>query len=123
MTQPSATNERQIERRQKTALSQRKADIFAIRDLMKSVHGRRFIWGLLSRSGINTPDNTLDPYSAVRNNGKREEGFYILGLCSAHTPNEYIRMLAENSTNQDLEVQEENNDDGRDSDFDPDAIH
>lgn len=114
MTNPSTTNERAIARAIRRAQSQRKNEILQVGVLMRTLAGRAYMWGLLSRAGIFTVSTSRDPFDIVYANGQRQEALYQLDLISRHTPNEYVSMMAENSTNPNLE--QEDSDGGPDAD-------
>lgn len=91
----SATNERQIDRRNKQQKRDRLTDQIITVQLMSTVDGRRWVWNRLAEAAIFSGDENLDPYYMAFQKGARNAGLRLLNDVSRFTPNEYITMTQE----------------------------
>lgn len=72
--------------------------------VMADEYGRRFVWGIIDRSGCNRPSfdpNYPDPQITAFNEGRRSEGLRLQALLYAACPALYDQMLRERATEQD----------------------
>ena len=103
MTQFSSTSERAIAAAIKHSQTLRKAEIAQVQTIMRTIQGRQYMWSLLARGQIFIDNQSRDPLEVTYSNGRRSEALYQLDLITRHCPNEYVSMMAENSTNPNLE--------------------
>jgi hypothetical protein len=66
--------------------------------LMAEPYGRRFVWGLINRSGCNRPsmdESNPNPLTTAFNEGRRREGLELQVILYDRCPDLYDRMLRE----------------------------
>lgn len=119
----SATDQAQIDRRRARAKADQGIKDTVIRTLMSDPSGRRYIWLELAELKIWDQTIVFAPGGNTMtafNEGKRSVGLRLLKEVTRLCPNEFMRMMVENSA---IEQKEETNDGSRnpDSDADPDA--
>lgn len=80
---------------------QRKDDLrdeaLVITDLMRTEHGRRWMWLRLSECGVFHGAASLDHASLAYTAGTRTVGLGLLAQITRHAPDAYIRMTNENT--------------------------
>lgn len=91
----SATNERQIKKREAQAKRDLITRELVTKQLMSTVDGRRWVWLWLSRANIFLATENLDPYHMAYDKGIKNEAIRLLNDVSAFTPQEYITMTEE----------------------------
>lgn len=82
---------------------QRAADRFAEESddqafewLMKGPKGRRFIFGLLGRTGVFGSSFSTNAMTMAHNEGQRSVGCWLLGEIKRLCPRDYAQMMQEN---------------------------
>jgi len=78
---------------QKLILQQQAED--DTRWLMADARGRRLVWQWLSDAGLFRSTYTGEALSAAFNEGQRNQGLKLHAQVMRHTPEQFIRMLAE----------------------------
>ena len=94
----NAASSRQIARRAKQSAEDARDESMVLGTIMKFHHGRRWMWLMLSRAGIFTASESLEPQVLAWREGQRNEGLRLLSAILKHTPNEYVLMTNENSS-------------------------
>lgn len=72
--------------------------------VMADEYGRRFVWGVIDRSGCNRPSfdpGFPDALVTAFNEGRRSEGLRLQALLYAACPDLYDKMLRERASEQD----------------------
>lgn len=91
----SATNERQIKKRQAQQRRDRITDELVTKQLMSTIDGRRWVWLRLSAANMFAGNENLDPYYMAFEKGIKNEGYRLLRDVTSFTPQEYITMTEE----------------------------
>lgn len=67
----------------------------AVTDCMRNRSGRRFVWEILSQSGLFRLSFNPDPVTMGFNDGNRNVGLWIKTLLDQYCPNEFLTMIKE----------------------------
>lgn len=94
-----AQREAEEQAREKAKL-QEKLDLEALLWVMRDKRGRRFIWGLLSRSGTLRLSFHTNALTMAFNEGTRNEGLALTAKLMEHAPDVYMTMLKEHASNE-----------------------
>lgn len=105
----SSTNTSQRKAREDAAKNDRRIDKEVTIGLMSHPDGRRWVWNRLSEGYIFVADTGLEPYRMAYEKGLRNTGLRLLKDVQAFTPNDYVRMVNEN-TGADMEVEHDRSD-------------
>lgn len=68
--------------------------------LMSDVRGRRFVWRLLTRSGIYRTSFNTDSLAMAFAEGRRNEGLVLLDEVARHCPRRFSEMQTEARTHE-----------------------
>lgn len=112
----SATNERQLRKRNDQLKRDRINDEIVTKNLMSTPDGRRWVYRMLEFCQLNVVTPNLDPQHMAWEKGHRNVGIRLQKDVSSFTPTEYIQMTLEAKS---IELQQEPEDE-RSTD-DPDA--
>lgn len=88
--------EERLKREKKTSeeIAQWHEDVCTV---MNSPGGRRFVWHLMHRAGMNATSNTNGQTNTIFfNEGGRNQGLMLKNDLKAHAPGSYQTMLQEN---------------------------
>lgn len=77
----------------KEQLQQRHAD--DVKQVMSTVQGRRFVWGLLDQAGVFRISFTGEVNSTIFNEGNRNSGLSLFNNVLKFCPELYLKMAAE----------------------------
>jgi hypothetical protein len=80
--------------RQRTALSEETLEVDDFKWLMGSMRGRRIVWRLLEKTGVNRTSMTGNSYTFFHE-GQRNVGLMLMALINDHCGPEYVKMLQE----------------------------
>ena len=94
----NAASSRQIAARAKQTLEDREAERHTITNLMSHPMSRRWMWLQLGAAQVYVEDSNTDPGWMAFQKGRRNLGLALMASILRHTPNEYVRMLTENSS-------------------------
>ncbi len=103
----TASSETQQRRARQRAREDRAHTENAIRLLMKSISGRRWLWLLMEFTGPFQANFHNDPFGSARQEGLRIVGLRILAEVQRICPQEYLSMTTENTGVQVAEPEEE----------------
>ncbi len=102
---PSTTNPRQIKEREERHKNNRRIDKEVTVALMSHPDSRNWVWRRLGDGYIFIADENLDPQRMAYEKGRRNEALRLLKDVQGFTPNEYVRMVNEN-TGAEMEVED-----------------
>lgn len=71
----------------------RKQELMDLDSLMALPAGRRFLWRLLTQSGVFRSSFSSDPLVMAMNEGQRNVGLRVVGDIMAACPEKYIEMM------------------------------
>jgi hypothetical protein len=71
----------------------RKQELLDLDSLMSIPAGRRFLWRLLTMSGVFRSSFSTDPLVMAMNEGQRNVGLRVVGAIMAVCPEKYIAMM------------------------------
>lgn len=71
----------------------RKQELLDLDSLMSIPAGRRFLWRLLTQSGVFRSSFSPDPLVMAMNEGQRNVGLRVVGAIMAACPEKYIDMI------------------------------
>lgn len=63
--------------------------------LMEVAWGRRIVWRLLQRTGVFRTSFAIEGTEMAFNEGRRNEGLYLMALIQTHTPSLLDTMIVE----------------------------
>lgn len=109
--QSSGSNERQIKRAQKQAKLDAQTDRVILQTLMQRPDGRRWVWLQLEFAQVFVGNGNLDPQVMAFEKGQRNSGLKLFQDVMAHCPNEFVKMMQENSAARLSSQEEEETDD------------
>lgn len=94
-------NPQQVEA-ERTAAAERarvaaELEVSDIKWLMGSERGRRIVWRALTRAKVFTTSFSTVALEMAQAEGRKAEGYHLLGLVHAAAPNLYPTMVAENT--------------------------
>lgn len=84
----------------KTAQLARQTEIDDLLWLMSDKRGRRFMWRLLSESGIYRTSFSTDALAMAFAEGQRNRGLALVGLVMQHCPERFSEMQKEARANE-----------------------
>lgn len=71
-------------------------EILEIQSIMSTEAGRRFMWRLLERTGVNSDRFNPDPYRNAHQSGERSIGIWLQRELEEAAPGSYMTMIKEN---------------------------
>ena len=90
----NAADEENVKQRKRKDEQARDGELDDLRQIMDSVHGRRFIWRLLDKAGVFRTSFTGNS-TTFFNEGMRNLGLMVLADVHQACANQYIQMMQE----------------------------
>jgi hypothetical protein len=91
----NASNVKHVKNRKKNAELELQQEKDAMSFVMKHPLGRRFVWALLEKAGVNSQSFTPDRELTAFNCGQRNIGLMLQAEIEESFPNEFILMWSE----------------------------